>query len=193
MDFGRKIEATLVEMRKLVARPQPEPIRLPLPSPRGTPQKTRLIVELKTLLPQHPGKEPVIEIPTMVILVAPVPMKTKMTERELETPKTTSFDPSPQNCTRKKKEPSPKPSTEIEEEGSSEEVEELELASSSEEPKSEEEAELAIPAPEKKKKIKPRISVRKKSTPVFKTPVSLKRPTKTPKKGESSQKKLRKK
>ena len=56
-----------------------------------------------------------------------------------------------------------------------------------EKPELEEEgAEPAIPPLEKKKKLKTRASDRKKSAPIFKTPVSLKKPTKTPKKGESS-------
>ena len=153
VEFGRKMEAILVEMRKLVPRPQPEPIRLPIPSPKDMPHKTRLIVELKTPLPQRLGKEPIAEAvkkatPTIMVLAKP-----KMTKKESETPKITSFDPSPQRSSKKKKkEPSLKPSTETEEEGSSEELEELELASSKEKPDSkEEEAEPAIPAPEKKK------------------------------------------
>ena len=95
IDFGYKMEATLVEMRKLVSIPQPEPIRLPIPSPRGSPQKTRLIVELKTPLPQCPSKELVTETLKIMIPAASIPAKAKMTKKESETPKTTSFDPSP--------------------------------------------------------------------------------------------------
>ena len=84
-----------MEIKKLVLGPQLEPIKLPLPSPKSTLQKTKPIVELKTPLPQRPGKELVPEekkvIPTIV-----VPSKSKMTERESETPKTTSSEPSPQ-------------------------------------------------------------------------------------------------
>ena len=51
VEFGCKMEATLVEMRKLVPGPRLEPIQLPLPSTKGTPQKSRPMVELKILLP----------------------------------------------------------------------------------------------------------------------------------------------
>ena len=90
---------------------------------------------------------------------------------------------------KKKKEPISKPNLEEEEEGSLEELEEEELARSYEELKSEkEEAEPATPLPEKKK-LKTRTSDPRKSTPIFKTLISLKRPTKTPKKWKSCQKK----
>ena len=71
----------------------------------------------------------------------------------------------------------------------------MEMVSSNDEPRSdeEEEAEPTTPLPKKKKKIKTRASKWKKSAPVFKIPVSLKRPTKIPKKGESSRKKFKKK
>ena len=84
---------------------------------------------------------------------------------------------------------------EEEEEGSSEEEEDVEMVSSSDEPgfKGEEEAKPATPSLEKKKKIKTSAYEWKKPASVFKTLVSLKRPTKMPKKGESSQKKLKKK
>ena len=88
------------------------------------------------------------------------------------------------------KEPSPEPSTEEEEAESSEEEE---VESSGEELESEEEAEPATPPLEKKKKIETRASERKKPTSAFKILVSLKRPTKTPQKRESSQMKLKRK
>ena len=148
-------------------------------------------MELKTPLSQQPSKELVAKIPKIEIpsAPAPAPMMKKMTEREPETPKTTSSEPSLQRSTRKKqKEPSPELSTEEEEEGSSKEEEDVEMVSSNNELGSdeEEEAELATPPLGKKKKIKTRASKQKKSAPVFKTLVSLKRPTKIPKKGESS-------
>ena len=69
-------------------------------------------------------------------------------------------------------------------------MEELEVVTSNNEPGfDKEEAEPTTPPPEKKKKIKTRAFEQKKSAPVFKTLVSLKRPMKTPKKGKSSQKK----
>ena len=89
----------------------------------------------------------------------------------------TSSKPSPRRNGRKKtKDPSPK-SKEEEAESSEEEVE-----SSDDEPESEEETEPATPLLEKKKRIQTRDSDQKKPAFAFKTPVSLKRPTKTPKK-----------
>ena len=121
-----------------------------------------------------------------------------MSEKELKTSKTTSSDPFLRrvNTRKKKKEPSPEPSTEEEEEVSSEDVEEVEMVSSSEEPKLEEEEEVELETPPlEMTRLKTRTFERKKSTPAFKTPVSTKRPTKgkTLKKGESSQKKPKRK
>ena len=56
-----------------------------------------------------------------------------------------------------------------------------------------EEAELVTSLLEKRKRIKMQSSNRKKSTSAFKTLVPPKQPTKTPQKGESFQKKLKKK
>ena len=188
VEFGRRVEAILVEIQKLVSKPQLEPIQPPLSFTKTTPQKP--LVELKTLPPHRPGKEVVPEAkkkepPTIV-----VPVK-KMTERELKTPKTTNSEPSPQRRSAKRKKKKPTPSTEEDEaESSEEEV----VESSGEEPESEEEeAEPSTPSLEKKKKIETRASDWKKPAPVSKTLVSLKRPTKTLKKGESSQKKPKKK
>ena len=50
VNFGRKIEAILVEMGKLVAGLQSTPSSVPLLSPKATPQKSRPVVELKTPL-----------------------------------------------------------------------------------------------------------------------------------------------
>ena len=111
-----------------------------------------MIVELKTPHQNCPGKEPNVEAKKVVTPAIVVPATRKMTEKELETPKTTSSDPFPWRIStrKKKKEPTPSPSAEEEEEGSSEDVEDLELVSSSEEPESEEEeVEQAIPPPEK--------------------------------------------
>ena len=155
MDFGHKMEATLVEIQKLVFESRSELSQIPLPSPKTTPLKTRPMVELKTPLPQCPRKELVIEAPKIEVLAAPIPA-TKMTEKESETPKTTSFELSPWKSNRKKKkkkkEPIPEPSEEEEDDGSSEELEEEEVVSFSDELElEEEEAEPAIPPPEKKK------------------------------------------
>ena len=94
VDFGHKMEVILVKIRKLVAGPQLEPIWLPLPSSKDTPQKTRPVVELKTPLPQCLGKELVPEGKKKVTPTIVVPAK-KMTVREPETPKMMSSEPSP--------------------------------------------------------------------------------------------------
>ena len=91
VEFGCKMEGTLVEIWKLVAGPQLEPIRTPLPSLKMTPQKP--MVELKIPLPQHPSKELVLETKKKEVPAIEVVVK-KMTERDSETPKTTSFEPS---------------------------------------------------------------------------------------------------
>ena len=192
VEFGRRMEATLVKMQKLVPGPQLEPIWLPLPSPKSTLQKTRPIVQLKTPLPQRLGKELILEAVKKATPTIVVSATEKMTKKESETPKTTSSEPSLQqrSTIKKKKEPTLDSSSEEEEAKSSEDVEELEVVTSNDEPRfDEEEAEPATPPPEKKKKIKTWASKWKKSAPISKTPVSLKRPMKTPKKGESSQKK----
>ena len=50
VEIGQKMVAILEEMRKLLPEPQPEPIRLPIPSPRGTPLNNKATIELKTPL-----------------------------------------------------------------------------------------------------------------------------------------------
>ena len=132
---------------------------------------------MKTLVPQHLGKEQVVEAPMIMVLVAPTPAAMKMTERESETPKTTSFDPSLRRMSTRmtKKEPTPDPSSEEEEDRSSEELEEEEVVSSSDELESgKEEVEPATP-PSEKKRFKTWASERKKPASFFKTPISLKR------------------
>ena len=148
VEFGYRMEGILVEMRKLVARPQSEPIRAPLPSLKAIPQKDRPLVELKTPLPQCPGKELIAEILKIEVPAAPT-SSTKMTKRELETPKTMSSEPFPRRSNKKKKK-EPTPDLESAEE-EAEPSEEEEVENSSEEPESEEEAEPSIPTLEKKK------------------------------------------
>ena len=149
-------------------------------------------MELKTPLPQRPSKELVPEVKKKETPLVVVPTK-KMTERESETPKMTSFEPSPQqkNMRKKKKEPTLDPSTKEEDAESSKELEEVE--SFGEEPESKEGAEPTTASLEKKKKIETWASEQKKPDSIFKTLVFLKRPMKTPKKEESSLKKLKKK
>ena len=131
--------------------PQLEPIRLPIPSPKDTLLKNMATMELKTVL-QHPhGKELVGEVQKVVTPASPFQVKTKMTEKEPEIPKMTSFDSSLRRVStrKKKKEPTPDSSTKTKEEGSSEDVK---MVSSSKEPElEEEEAELETPPPKKTK------------------------------------------
>ena len=51
VSFGRKMEATLVEIQKLVSRSPADSNRLPLPFPKATPLKENPLVELKTPFP----------------------------------------------------------------------------------------------------------------------------------------------
>ena len=76
-------------------------------------------MELKTLLQHHPNKKPLVEVQKVVTPISPIQVKSKMIEREPETPKTTRSDPFLRrvNTRKKKKEPTLDPSMETEEEG----------------------------------------------------------------------------
>ena len=143
----------MVEMRKLLPRPQPESFRLPIPSPRGTLPLHRATLELKTPQQHRPGKEPVAEAKKVVTPTSVVPIKIKVVEKEPKTPKTKSSDPFPRRVSIKKvkKEPTPESNTETKEEGSSEDVEEVEVEDSSKEPESKEEEEAKPETPPLKK------------------------------------------
>ena len=104
VEFVRKREATLVEMPKLLLGPQPELFRLPIPSPTGIPLKHMATIELNTLQQHHLGKEPITGVKKVVTPVSSVQVKTKMTKKGLETPKTMSSNPFSRRVnTRKKK------------------------------------------------------------------------------------------
>ena len=116
VNFGRKMETTLVDIRKLVSRSQAGPSRPPLLL--TTPQKEKQVKELKTLLQQRLIKEVIakvakIEIPTAVSATTPIAAKAKKTEKDSET-KMTSSKPSSQRKSSKKK--TKEPSPELEEE-----------------------------------------------------------------------------
>ena len=90
------MEATLVDIRKLVSGLQAGPSWPPLPL--TTPQNEKQVEELKTPLQQHPIKEVIPEVAKIKILVAtsaatPAAAKTKKTEKDYET-KTMSSEPS---------------------------------------------------------------------------------------------------
>ena len=208
VEFGRKMEVTLAEMWKLLSGLQPKLFRLPIPSPKDPLLKkfqnfvesmNRAPIELRTLQQHHLSKELVSEVEKVATPALVVQVKAKVVEKELETPKTKNSEPSLRKVnTRKKKEPTLESSTKTEEEGSFEDVEEVEVEDSSKELELEEEEEVE-PKPEtlppEKIRIKTRTSERHKATHVLKTSVSTKRPAKgkTPKKGENSQKKPKKK
>ena len=139
-------------------------------------------MELKTPLLQRPMQELFAKVAKIEIPTAPTSAKTK---RESETPKTMSSEPFSQwRMSTKKTKKEPTLELKSEEEG----VESLyKVESFGEDSKSEEEAKPATPPP--KKKMETRASDKKKPTSTFKTPASQKRLVKTPKKGESSQKK----
>ena len=84
VSFERKMEATFVEIWKLVSRSPAELSRPPLPSPKATPLKEKPLVELKTPLPQQPIKELVAEVAKIEIPAIPASAKAK---RELELPR----------------------------------------------------------------------------------------------------------
>ena len=130
-------------------------------------------------------KELVAEVAKIEV---PAVLASSKAKRKSETPKTTSLEPSPQRMSTRKTKKEPKPEL-SEEEEEAESSEEERVDNSSEEPESEEEAKPATPLLEKKKKMETRASDKKKPASAFKTLTSQKKPVKTPKKGESSQKK----
>ena len=186
VNFGQTMEVTLVVIQKLVSKSHAGLSQPPLPSPKATPQKRKPLVEMKTPILHQPVKELVFELAKIEVPAAPA---MKATEKESKSPKTTSSKPSSQWRSGRKKKKEPTPESREEEAKSLEE----EMENSSEEPESEEEAELATPPPKKKKRIKTQSSDWKKLASTFKSAVSLKRPTKTLKKGISSKKKSKRK
>ena len=60
--FHKMMEVVLGEIRKLVPGSVRELSWLPLPPPKDTPQKEKPLEEMKTPLPQRPGKEAVAEV-----------------------------------------------------------------------------------------------------------------------------------
>ena len=144
--FQHKMEVVLGEIRKLVPGLLVELSQPPLPPPKEMPQKEKPLEEVKTPLPQRPGKELVaksvkIELPAAVA-------KTK-TGKDSDTPETSS-EPSPwkMSLRKTKKELTPKLESDEEEDKSLEEI-----GSSSGDPESKEEAEPATSPPEKKKRM----------------------------------------
>ena len=91
---------------------------MPIPSPKG------LLSTNKTPQQHHPSKELVSKVKKVATLVPVVQVKSKVVEKESETPETKSSNPSLRGMsTRKNKEPTLESSTEMEEEGSYEDME----------------------------------------------------------------------
>ena len=127
--------------------------------------------------------------PTATPTAIPSTKKAKKAKKDSET-KMISFELSSQwrmSARKMKKEQMPKLESEEEEEFFAEDT-----GSFDGDLESEEEDEIATPPPEKRKKIEMQSSDRKKLTSTFKTLIPPKRPTKTPQKGESSQKRQKK-
>ena len=93
VNFTRKIEAALVDIRKLVSKSQAKSSRPLLPPPKETPQKDKPLEEVKTPLPQRLVKELVAGLAKIEVPVAAT--KTKA-GRDSKTPKTMSFESSSQ-------------------------------------------------------------------------------------------------
>ena len=182
--FTRKVETALAEIRKVFSGPTAgESSRPPRPEPTETPCKEKPLSEVKTPLPQQPGKEPGAETSAATLLdeamaaklveVTPAPVATPVSIRK----GSASAEPSPRKA-KKKKEPN------LEEE-ELEETEETtgETGSSTEGSGSEQ----VCPPPEAKR-VNTRSSKKKRPCSKLMTPAMSKKHQKSPGKGESSQK-----
>ena len=201
--FGYKMEVTLGEMQKLLpgsstaglSRPSIQAATPPPPKEMSQQQ----FEELKACVQQHRVQEviaeatkievptpevPPMELPTTKPVAVPTATptaKAKKTEKDLDT-KTTSSKLSSQRKNKRKKKKEPSPEFKDEEESTEE------IGSSG----GDEEEEPVTPPPVKR----PRMGTcstdqKKKPESSFKTPIASKRPSKSPRKGESSQKSLR--
>ena len=124
INFGRKMETTLGEMRKLFSGSQAEgPSRPPLRA--ATPQKEKQWEELRTRLQQHPVKEVIVdeamEVPPVELLAAILVAKAKRTEKDSKT-KMISSEPSLHMRSARKKAKEPSPESEEEEESIAEDM-----------------------------------------------------------------------
>ena len=106
VNFRRKMEAILVDIRNLVSESQARSSQPPFSL--TTPQKERQVKELKTPLQQRPIKEVIVEVAKVEISLAAIPAqtptteKTKKIEKDSET-KMTSSKPSLQRKIARKK------------------------------------------------------------------------------------------
>ena len=184
--FIRKMEAALVDIRILVSGSLAKKTSRPyMPPPKDTSRKEKPLEEIKTPLPQCPGKKEVVETsqvvpPTEVLAATPSSVDGKKAGKD-----SASSEPSSQRQdSKKKKKKEPTLEEELEEESTAEDT-----GSSKEDAESKEEP--STPPPEPKAKIRIHSIDKKKPPPVYKSSVAPKRPTKTPQKGEGSNKKPR--
>ena len=106
VNFSMKMEATLVEIQKLISGSPTGSSQAPPPPPKETPWKEKSPGEVKTLLLQKQVKDLVvgmakIEVPPTVELptTSPAEVKTKKARRDSETP---TSEPSSQKRSVKK-------------------------------------------------------------------------------------------
>lgn len=143
--------------------------------------------EIRTPLPQQPGKEAVAEKTGELLPMEFPSATTAAVPKAAPAPKAKKIEsvkPFPRKLSlRKKKEQTPELISEEAEESTED------SGSSGGGADTEEEPEPSTPRTEGKARVDTRSSDRKKPASAFKTPVTPKQPTRTPRKGESSLKK----
>ena len=114
VNFMMRMEAALVDIRKLVSGLPTGSSQAPPPPPKETPRKEKPLDEVKTPLSQRPGKESTAKAARMEVLAIEFPTaapttKAKKMEKDSDT-KTINSEPSAQqrrSGRKLKKEPSP--------------------------------------------------------------------------------------
>ena len=199
VEFGRKMEATLSDMRGLLSGGATEPFRFPVPVPNRAASMgvdhspVPAVADQATPSTQRPGKERA-ESERLE-----TPVSTRQTPDQVEAPSDLTPGPSSRRLSSryKAREPTPEPSSDSSSE-SEEELDVMELEESSEEPGSEEAREVMAEAstpPPSRPRIVTRAVDRRRSTSMLKTPSSSKRAAKeqAARRGGSTQKKPRRK
>ena len=186
VSFMMRMEAAVVDIWKLVSGSPTGSSQTPPPPPKETPKKEKPLDEVKTPLLQWVGKESAAEVARMEVPIVEFPAaastaKAKKTEKDSDT-KTTNFEPSTQSR-RSRRKVKKEPSLESEEEEESTEGTGSFGGDDEEEP-------TILPL-DKRQRMDTKASHKKKSSSAFKTTNLPKHSKETPKKGESSQKKLR--
>ena len=199
VEFGRKMEATLSDMRGLLTGGASEPFRFPVQVPTRAASMevdyspVPAVAEQATPSTQRPGKERA-ESERLE-----TPVSARQTPDQVEAPSDHTPGPSSRRLSSryKAREPTPEPSSDSSSE-SEEELDVMELEESSEEPGSEEAREVMAEAstpPPSRPRIVTRAVDRRRSTSMLKTPSSSKRAAKeqAARRGGSTQKKPRRK